>query len=58
MADLIATANYIDTPADIIAPRFLGDYADDLGRKWKDTHAVWDGRRPAQYATGFELKMA
>ena len=132
VADLIAGANYTGTPVDIIAPRFLGNYEDGLGRKWKDSHAirfhddgavnfpwlsdgmwfltqqrrwgllkrepdyaavaarvnrtdlyaqaaaqvgvasprdplrvstlmdgvVWDGRRPAHYAAGFELKMA
>ena len=36
----IAGTSYIDTPVDIIAPRFLGDYADGLGRKWKDAHAI------------------
>jgi nitrate/nitrite transport system substrate-binding protein len=40
VVDLIAATSYTDTPAEIIAPRFLGDYEDGLGRKWKDAHAI------------------
>src|SRR6185503_19621572 len=40
VADLIAGALYTDTAVDVIAPRFLGDYEDGLGHKWKDAHAI------------------
>jgi nitrate/nitrite transport system substrate-binding protein len=40
VAELIAGPRYMDTPVDVIAPRFLGDYEDGLGRKWKDDHAI------------------
>lgn len=40
VAELIAGARYVDTPVEAIAPRFLGEYRDGLGREWKDAHAI------------------
>ena len=30
----------VDTPVDTIEPRLLGDYADGLGNRWQDPHAL------------------
>jgi nitrate/nitrite transport system substrate-binding protein len=35
-AGIVAQAEYIDTDADAIAARMLGQYADGLGRSWND----------------------
>ncbi|WP_095165466.1 CmpA/NrtA family ABC transporter substrate-binding protein [Pseudomonas sp. Irchel 3H3] len=39
-AQLLSAADYLDTPADNIAPRLLGDYADGLGNRWQDPHPL------------------
>lgn len=39
-AQLLSAAEYLDTPATCIEPRFMGDYADGLGNRWQDPHAL------------------
>lgn len=39
-AQLLSAAEYLDTPAACIGPRFMGDYADGLGNRWQDPHAL------------------
>ena len=39
-AQLLSAADYLDTPVDTIEPRLLGDYADGLGNRWQDPHAL------------------
>jgi nitrate/nitrite transport system substrate-binding protein len=39
-AQLLSAAEYLDTPAACIEPRFMGDYADGLGNRWQDPHAL------------------
>ncbi|WP_447758478.1 CmpA/NrtA family ABC transporter substrate-binding protein [Pseudomonas moraviensis] len=39
-AQLLSAAEYLDTPASCIEPRFMGDYADGLGNRWQDPHAL------------------
>jgi ABC-type nitrate/sulfonate/bicarbonate transport system substrate-binding protein len=39
-AQLLSAPEYLDAPAACIEPRFLGDYADGLGNRWQDPHAL------------------
>lgn len=39
-AQLLSATEYLDTPAACIEPRFMGDYADGLGNRWQDPHAL------------------
>ncbi|MHA3738928.1 CmpA/NrtA family ABC transporter substrate-binding protein [Pseudomonas sp. Eth.TT006] len=39
-AQLLSAAEYLDAPLSCIEPRFLGDYADGLGNRWQDPHAL------------------
>ncbi|WP_433766883.1 CmpA/NrtA family ABC transporter substrate-binding protein [Pseudomonas putida] len=39
-AQLLSAPQYLDAPLDCIEPRFLGDYADGLGNRWQDPHAL------------------
>ncbi|WP_085631357.1 CmpA/NrtA family ABC transporter substrate-binding protein [Pseudomonas sp. R16(2017)] len=39
-AQLLSAPPYLDAPASCIEPRFLGDYADGLGHRWQDPHAL------------------
>lgn len=39
-AQLLSAPEYLDAPLSCIEPRFLGDYADALGNRWQDTHAL------------------
>ncbi|WP_018925270.1 CmpA/NrtA family ABC transporter substrate-binding protein [Pseudomonas umsongensis] len=39
-AQLLSAPQYLDAPLDCIEPRLLGDYADGLGNRWQDPHAV------------------
>ncbi|MEB0272681.1 CmpA/NrtA family ABC transporter substrate-binding protein, partial [Pseudomonas sp. 5B4] len=39
-AQLLSGSDYLDTPVDCIEPRLMGDYADGLGNRWHDLHAV------------------
>ncbi|KPU56477.1 NMT1-like family protein [Pseudomonas fluorescens] len=39
-AQLLSAAQYLDAPLDSIEPRLLGDYADGLGHRWQDPHAL------------------
>lgn len=39
-AQLLSAAEYLDAPLACIEPRFLGDYADGLGNRWQDPHAL------------------
>lgn len=39
-AQLLSAPEYLDTSLDCIEPRLLGDYADGLGNRWQDPHAL------------------
>ncbi|WP_277761359.1 CmpA/NrtA family ABC transporter substrate-binding protein [Pseudomonas sp. A34-9] len=39
-AQLLSAPEYLDAPVSCIEPRFLGDYADGLGHRWQDPHAL------------------
>ncbi|MEB0046217.1 MULTISPECIES: CmpA/NrtA family ABC transporter substrate-binding protein [unclassified Pseudomonas] len=39
-ARLLTAPEYLDAPLDCIEPRLLGDYADGLGNRWQDPHAL------------------
>ncbi|UCR85763.1 CmpA/NrtA family ABC transporter substrate-binding protein [Pseudomonas chlororaphis] len=39
-AQLLSASEYLDTPLDCIEPRLLGEYADGLGSRWQDPHAL------------------
>ena len=39
-AQLLSGSDYLNTPVDCIEPRLMGDYADGLGNRWHDPHAV------------------
>ncbi|MBK5550735.1 ABC transporter substrate-binding protein [Pseudomonas sp. TH03] len=39
-AQLLSAPEYLDAPLDCIEPRLLGDYADGLGNRWQDPHAL------------------
>ncbi|WP_077045490.1 CmpA/NrtA family ABC transporter substrate-binding protein [Pseudomonas sp. KK4] len=39
-AQLLSAPQYLDAPLDCIEPRLLGDYADGLGNRWQDPHAL------------------
>lgn len=39
-AQLLSAPEYLDAPLSCIEPRFLGDYADGLGNRWQDPHAL------------------
>ncbi len=39
-AQLLSAPDYLDMPLDCIEPRLLGDYADGLGNRWQDPHAL------------------
>jgi nitrate/nitrite transport system substrate-binding protein len=39
-AKLLSAPQYLDAPLDCIEPRLLGDYADGLGHRWQDPHAL------------------
>ena len=39
-AQLLSAPDYLDAPVACIEPRFLGDYADGLGNRWQDPHAL------------------
>ncbi|WMJ01825.1 CmpA/NrtA family ABC transporter substrate-binding protein [Pseudomonas chlororaphis subsp. aurantiaca] len=39
-AQLLSASEYLDTPLDCIEPRLLGEYADGLGNRWQDPHAL------------------
>ncbi|HUW75767.1 MAG TPA: CmpA/NrtA family ABC transporter substrate-binding protein [Gallionella sp.] len=49
VAELIAIADYVDAPVDVIAGRFLGNYEDGLGKAWHDANHMKffnDGKVP------------
>jgi nitrate/nitrite transport system substrate-binding protein len=39
-AQLLSAVQYLDAPLDCIEPRLLGEYADGLGHRWQDPHAL------------------
>ncbi|AZD14833.1 CmpA/NrtA family ABC transporter substrate-binding protein [Pseudomonas chlororaphis] len=39
-AQLLSAREYLDAPLDCIEPRLLGEYADGLGHRWQDPHAL------------------
>lgn len=39
-AHLLSATEYLDAPVACIEPRFLGEYADGLGNRWQDPHAL------------------
>ncbi|QQZ43896.1 ABC transporter substrate-binding protein [Pseudomonas sp. SK3(2021)] len=39
-AQLLSAREYLDTPLGCIEPRLLGEYADGLGNRWQDPHAL------------------
>jgi len=39
-AQWLSAPEYLDAPLSCIEPRFLGDYADGLGNRWQDPHAL------------------
>ncbi|AVO58149.1 CmpA/NrtA family ABC transporter substrate-binding protein [Pseudomonas chlororaphis] len=39
-AQLLSASDYLDAPLDCIEPRLLGEYADGLGNRWQDPHAL------------------
>ena len=39
-AQLLSAADYLNAPLDCIEPRLLGAYADGLGNRWQDPHAL------------------
>jgi nitrate/nitrite transport system substrate-binding protein len=39
-AHLLSAPQYLDAPLECIEPRLLGDYADGLGNRWQDPHAL------------------
>ncbi|MBN6772424.1 ABC transporter substrate-binding protein [Pseudomonas granadensis] len=39
-AHLLSATEYLDAPVACIEPRFLGEYADGLGKRWQDPHAL------------------
>lgn len=39
-AQLLSATEYLDAPVTCIEPRFLGEYADGLGNRWQDPHAL------------------
>lgn len=39
-AQLLSAGQYLDAPLECIEPRLLGDYADGLGNRWQDPHAL------------------
>ncbi|AZC17347.1 MULTISPECIES: CmpA/NrtA family ABC transporter substrate-binding protein [Pseudomonas] len=39
-ARLLSASDYLDAPLACIEPRLLGDYADGLGHRWRDPHAL------------------
>ncbi|WP_028682007.1 CmpA/NrtA family ABC transporter substrate-binding protein [Pseudomonas chlororaphis] len=39
-AQLLSAREYLDAPLDCIEPRLLGEYADGLGNRWQDPHAL------------------
>ncbi|PKO53526.1 MAG: nitrate transporter [Betaproteobacteria bacterium HGW-Betaproteobacteria-20] len=36
VVDLISSKSYVNAPKDVIGGRFVGDYENGIGRKWKD----------------------
>lgn len=52
VAELIASADYVDAPVGVIAGRFLGNYENGLGKTWHDTNHIKffnDGKVPFPY---------
>jgi nitrate/nitrite transport system substrate-binding protein len=52
VARLIAAEAYVNAPLAVIVDRFLGNYADGLGKSWHDPHAMRfynDGQIPFPY---------
>lgn len=52
VAELIASPEYVDAPAEVIAGRFLGNYEDGLGKTWHDANHMKffnDGQVPFPY---------
>ncbi|QLL15269.1 CmpA/NrtA family ABC transporter substrate-binding protein [Pseudomonas chlororaphis] len=39
-AQLLSAREYLDAPLGCIEPRLLGEYADGLGNRWQDPHAL------------------
>ncbi|MGA4603809.1 nitrate ABC transporter substrate-binding protein, partial [Ectopseudomonas hydrolytica] len=39
-AQLLSGSDYVDAPASVITPRFLGQYQDGLGHAWQDAHPL------------------
>lgn len=39
-APILAAADFIDVPVDLIAGRLLGHYQDGIGQAWQDGHAI------------------
>jgi nitrate/nitrite transport system substrate-binding protein len=52
VAEMISGKSFVDAPVDVIEGRFLGNYADGLGRKWHDLNHIKffnDGKVPFPY---------
>ena len=52
VAELIASPDYVDAPVEVIAGRFMGNYADGLGKTWHDPNHMKffnDGKVPFPY---------
>ena len=52
VAEMISGRSFVDAPVDVIEGRFLGNYADGLGRKWHDPNHMKffnDGKVPFPY---------
>lgn len=39
-AQLVSSADYVNTPLDVLLPRFIGQYDDGNGRVWQDSHPL------------------
>jgi nitrate/nitrite transport system substrate-binding protein len=52
VAEIISDQAYVDAPAEIIEGRFLGEYEDGLGKKWRDPNHIKffnEGKVPFPY---------
>jgi nitrate/nitrite transport system substrate-binding protein len=52
VAELISTKSYVNAPKDVILGRFLGEYDNGIGKKWKDPNYMKfynDGAVPFPY---------
>ena len=52
VAEMIAAKSYVNAPKDVILGRFLGDYDNGIGKKWKDPNFMKfydDGKVPFPY---------